>query len=198
MKKKKTTLSQATWIIAVLLTAFIPYCVVAIFVRAAFEKRLHQLDRDDILGPACGLLLWGIFELVLVFLFTKGTGDAWLSAIFALPLIGGIFMLILRRRVMKHDDKLRLCIVVVAHGHVTDLQHIAECLSTTVEGAIALVKEVKEKQFLKNCTVDAEKGELIVNAPWANVRYRCEHCGAAQIITHGVNVVCEYCGAPIE
>ena len=199
-QNKKTSFAETSWIITAFAVCLFPYFGIFVFlVRALFERKMHISDSDYMLGPALGMILWGSAAIILMSLILEfGTETLLVLSIFLLPVICGVILLKMRKKYRKKDDKLRLCNTIITRGFITDLEKIAECLRISVKDTAALIDQLIEKKRLTGCSLNEERNMLIIHAAWANTRYHCEYCGAEQIIKKGVDLVCKFCGNPIQ
>jgi len=195
--KEKMSFTQLSIIIAVVATIVFPPAGIIVFaIRMAFEKRLHRTDTDYMLSPAIALIAASIFYEALLLIILGAEDDIFIIlAMFALPLIAGIALLIIRHSLRRHDYLARLCVTVIERGHLTELKKIAECLCLNEAQTAKLIAELAAENRL-SCTLP--EGATKLTAPWADIPYVCPNCDARFEITLGINVTCPYCGAPIE
>lgn len=201
MKKRTdhSSFAEVSWAVAaILMCLFPPLGFVPLGLRAFLERRLHDPKRDRILGPAIGVLLFCVFELVLLTAILWETGEMAAILVFAPGLLWGGLMLLLRRKYRQMDARDRLAQTVILRGHVTDLGKIAECLGMPEESAARYLEDFIRRGGLKNCTLDREDRCIRVNAPWASVRYSCPYCGGDQIVDLGIHLTCKYCDSALD
>lgn len=200
MKKRidRRELASATWMItAFLICLFPPLGMIPLGIRSLLERKLHDPKQDCILGPAIAVLLVTCFELVLLTAILWDSSGLFSLLIFAPGLLWGGLMLALRRYYREQDARERLTCTIVFRGHVTDLPKIGECLSLNPEKTADYLENLIRRGVLKKCSVDRENRKLLVNAPWASVRYSCPNCGGEQIIDLGVHLTCLYCDSAL-
>lgn len=201
MKKRidRREIASATWMItAFLICLFPPLGMIPLGIRSLLEQKLHDPKQDCILGPAIAVLLVTCFELVLLTAILWDSSGLFPLLIFAPALLWGGLMLALRRYYREQDARERLTCTIVFRGHVTDLPKIGECLSLNPEKTADYLENLIRRGVLKKCSVDRENRKLLVNAPWASVRYCCPNCGGDQIIDLGVHLTCLYCDSAIN
>ena len=200
--KKRTDHSffaEVSWAVAaIVMCLFPPVGFIPLGLRALLERRFHDPKRDHILGPAIGVLIFCVFELVLLTAIFWDSDDMTAILVFAPGLLWGGLMLLLRRKYRQMDARDRLAQTVILRGHVTDLGKIAECLGMPEEHAARYLEDLIRRGGLKNCTVDRVEHCIRVSAPWASVRYNCPYCGGDQIIDLGIQLTCKYCDSALD
>ena len=201
MRKRtdRSSFAEVSWAVAaIVMCLFPPVGFIPLGLRALLERRFHDPKRDHILGPAIGVLLFCVFELVLLTAIFWDSDDMTAILVFAPGLLWGGLMLLLRRKYRQMDARDRLAQTVILRGHVTDLGKIAECLGMPEEHAARYLEDLIRRGGLKNCTVDRVEHCIRVSAPWASVRYNCPYCGGDQIIDLGIQLTCKYCDSALD
>ena len=200
MKTAKTgRFAEVSWIVTAMLICLVPPLgMIPLGIRALLERKLHDPQRDLILGPAIGVLLFSLVELVMLTAIFWDSGEFAPMLVFVPGILWSVLMLVLRRVWRERDAKERLARIVIFRGHVTDLDKIGECLGMTSEKTAGYLEELIRSGVLKGCTVDRGGKRLAVDAPWASVRYQCPFCGGDQIVDLGAQLTCKYCDSAID
>lgn len=197
---KQTKLYQQrifyAWSAAAILTCLFPPACVLVLLCAAQEKKWHVFGETYLRSAGKWTLFWGTFELILIPLATRSF-DAIMLA-FLPVLLSGLLMLKLHRDDQERDEEIRLCRSIVLDGHLTRIDHIAECLRKTPKQTAAFLRGVIREGLLEGCYVNQEETELVSTQPWAKLLFVCRNCGASTVGNLGVQLTCPYCGSPFD
>ncbi|MBQ0060042.1 MAG: hypothetical protein KBS83_08870 [Lachnospiraceae bacterium] len=210
--------SLPVWtILAFINFIFPPVGLVLTIIRCAMEKKLHVYDQDEILSPAIAVICVSLAEMALIggISLKSNDGAAIIMGIYLLAVLGGIIMLVTRRRNIRMDEEVDMCWVLIQKGYLTDTEEMAKSMGISrdrVEDLIELMIPAGEKAPKSNAAGFAYPGmptlagfELIrdehrvhATAPYKFFRNKCKNCGAETQLMKGRDLTCPYCGNPVE
>lgn len=183
-----------------------------------YYKNLSVVKKDNIIGKVFLVVGWfvvGYLALdIIVGLIKNSFGSVYITASFILILIGFFIsfpLISLGKSKNSRVKRFNQYILIIHYKNATTIDQIALNSSQTAEFVLKDIKDMFDRKYFKNISLDVEGKKLVSNqttvsknddVPKSEIAEKkkkiglvCKNCGGENVENAKT---CEYCGSPIN